>query len=270
MSTQVAGVHYHHHDIEEAARRRTSNLQAPGTSQDGGMMPPNHHHIISAVAGIDLLAGSSGVAPERAPPSSRGTAGLFLPLNTKQLQQPHQQSSNATGDSSAEIRLLHPFLNRVPLQFRFGFNGLLSNGLFMVAYNSSVLHFSHHGYKASTIYSIVYLLFIPISHVMVSLLVFGWPTRYLPSLLSNFPIGLTALAIGSLLTSYLDALDFNYRIEEYIRDNYSFSKMPARTPTDDRDEFYSSIVVLAVTSLWTYALSVYINAPPALSEKKQL
>jgi hypothetical protein len=172
--------------------------------------------------------------------------------------------------------LLHPVLNKVPLQFRFGLTGLLSNVLFMVAYNASVLHFSQSSgnnnnyYKASTIYSVVYLLFIPISHLLTCLLVFGWPPKYVPSLVSNFPIGLTALAIGSFLTSYLDSIDFNYRIEEYIRDNYSFSKMPARNPVEGSDEFYSSLLVLAVTSLWTYALSVYINAPPAVSEKKQL
>ena len=87
--------------------------------------------------------------------------------------------------------------------------------------------------------------------------------------MSNFPIGLTALAIGGALTSYLDSVEFNNRIEEYIRDNWTFSKMPART-RNEQDEFYSSIVVLIVTSLWTYVLSVYINAPPATSEKKEL
>lgn len=258
MSTQV------HHDIEEAARRRTSNLIFTSSSQElhplqgggsaAGSSSSNHH------APQDPL--SCSITRPELPPPSRGSAGL--PLTTKNLQL-------SSSPDQTELRLLHPILNKVPLQFRFGFNGLLSNVLFMVVYNASVVRFSHR-YHASTIYSVVYLLFIPVSHVLVSLLVFGWPARYLPSLMSNFPIGLTALAIGSLLTAYLDSIDFNYRIEEYIRDNYSFSKMPARPDEkkQEEDEFYSSILVLAVTSLWTYVLSVYINAPSTTSEKKEL
>jgi len=159
------------------------------------------------------------------------------------------------------------------LQFRFGFTGLLSNVLFMVAYNLAVGRFSHI-YHPSTIYSLVYLLFIPLSHALVSLLVFGWPDKYCSSLMSNFPIGLTAIAIGGALTSYLDAVEFNGRIEDYIWSYRQFHNMPARTRiearTQQRDEFYSGLVVLVVTSVWTYVLSVYINAPPTKSEKKEL
>lgn len=166
-------------------------------------------------------------------------------------------------------------LNRVPLQFRFGFTGLLSNILFMVIYNLAVYHFQSNKITPSTIYSVVYFIFIPLSHALVSLLVFGWPEKYIPSLMSNFPIGLTALAIGGALTSYLDRIDFNEWIEEYIRDNLSFSKMPPRTRSQENEiatqgEFYTSLVVLIVTSLWTYILSVYINSPPAKSDKKEL
>jgi len=98
-----------------------------------------------------------------------------------------------------EVKLIHPLLNKIPLQFRFGFNGVLSNLLFMLVYNYAVEYFDKI-YTPSTIYSVVYLFFIPLSHLMVSLLVFGWPERYLKSLMSNFPIGLTAIAMGSALT----------------------------------------------------------------------
>jgi hypothetical protein len=69
------------------------------------------------------------------------------------------------------------------------FNGLLSNVLFMLCYNWCVEKFTF--VAPPTMYSIVYLVFIPIGHALVSLLVFGWPEKYIPSLLSNFPIGLT-------------------------------------------------------------------------------
>lgn len=137
----------------------------------------------------------------------------------------------------------------------------------MIVYNSAVARF--HGTPPSTIYSIVYLIFIPLGHTLCCVLVFGWPERYIPSLMSNFPIGLTAIAIGGALTAYLDQIQFNSRIEDFIRDNFTFSHMPTR-PDEEQSEFYSSIAVLAVTSIWTYVLSVYINSPPTKSDKKEL
>jgi hypothetical protein len=153
------------------------------------------------------------------------------------------------------------------MQFRFGCNGILSNVLFMVAYNYAVEYLEE--IPASRIYLVLYFFFIPIGHAMASIFVFGWPERYFPSLLSNFPIGLTAMAIGGALTAYLDRVDFNEIIEEWIRDNLTFSHMPPRN-ADEKSEFYSSIIVLIVTSVWTYVLSVYINTPKAISEKKEL
>lgn len=191
--------------------------------------------------------------PVKPPPLSRGISGL--PLTTASLKK-----------KDPPLRLIHPILRKLPLSFRFGSYGILSNLLFMVVYNSAASNFSQ--IAASTIYSLVYLLFIPIAHALASLLVFGWPERYLPSLMSNFPIGLTAIAIGGGLTAYLDNIEFNERIEEYVRDNYTFSQMPPRT-REEKSEFYSSLVVLAITSIWTYILSVYINSPASKSEKKE-
>ena len=139
----------------------------------------------------------------------------------------------------------------------------------MVVYNTAVGLFNDR-YAPSTIYSVVYLFYIPAGHLMVSLLVFGWPERYLPSLVSNFPIGLTAIALGGALTAYLDRIQFNETISDMVRDYSTFSTMPARSRFDDQGEFYSSLVILFVTSVWTYILSVYINSYPASSDKKEL
>ncbi|GAX21837.1 hypothetical protein FisN_30Hh037 [Fistulifera solaris] len=166
-----------------------------------------------------------------------------------------------------EPRLLHPLLNKIPLHVRFGFNGLCSSIWFMIAYNAAVHSFQK--IPAPTLYSCLYLLFIPLQHVMTCLLVFGWPDRYLQSLMANVPIGLTAIALGSALTAALDQYQFNEQIEDWIRNNFTFSRMPPRTPSE-KSEFYSSLVVLAVTSLWTYVLSVCINSPATVSDKKQL
>lgn len=134
----------------------------------------------------------------------------------------------------------------------------------MLVYNWSVENFS--GVAPPTMYSIVYLIFIPIGHAMVSLLVFGWPEKYCPSLMSNFPIGLTAIGIGGGLTAWLDSIAFNEVMAAYIRDNFYFTRMPS----GDEGEFYSSIVVLVATSIWTYILSIYVNSSPVLSDKKEL
>eukprot|EP00977_Amphora_coffeiformis_P000854 scaffold184_cov179-Amphora_coffeaeformis.AAC.13 len=187
-------------------------------------------------------------------PASRGIPAGHLPLTINPKSQPH----------APEPRLIHPILNKISVTTRFAFNGLLSNVLFMLAYNWSIENISE--IAPPTMYSIVYLIFIPIGHAMVSLFVFGWPEKYFPSLMSNFPIGLTAIGIGGGLTAWLDSVKFNEMVAEYIRNNYRFSSMPS----DNEGEFYSSIVVLVVTSLWTYILSIYVNAPPEMSEKKEL
>jgi len=140
----------------------------------------------------------------------------------------------------------------------------------MVVYNSAVLMFEHQ-IKVTTIYAIVYFVFIPLGHLFVSLLVFGWPERYAASLMSNFPIGLTALAIGGVLTGYLDEIQFSDRIDDFIRDHFTFHQMPPRSAnSDSKNEFWSSLLVLVVTSLWTYVLSIYVNSGPTKSEKKEL
>lgn len=142
----------------------------------------------------------------------------------------------------------------------------------MIVYNTAVAKVPHDKMAPSTIYSIVYFIFIPLGHLLASLFVFGWPERYIPSLMSNLPIGLTAIALGGGLTAYLDHIQFNDYISNYIRDNFTFSQMPARTRemAHEQGEFYSGILVLSVTSIWTYTLSVYINSPTRkLSEKKE-
>jgi hypothetical protein len=144
----------------------------------------------------------------------------------------------------------------------------------MAVYNYAALMFERT-IAVSYIYSIVYFIFIPLGHACVSLFVFGWPERYIASLMNNFPIGLTAILIGSVLTGYLDSIHFTDMVDEFIRDNFIFSKMPPLLNADgitetEESQFWSSIVVLFVTSVWTYALSIYVNTIPTKSDKKEL
>jgi hypothetical protein len=241
-------------DIEEAAVEELSSSSHTGTGNYSGD-PRRRSSLHEDSRESSPSRKSRSISIEEAPKSGRGlpiTMGLPKTNTAAQLEQ----------------KLLHRVLHNIPMQFRFGCNGILSNVIFMVAYNFAVEYFDQ--VAASTVYLVLYFIFIPIGHIMASVFVFGWPEKYASSLLSNFPIGLTAMAIGGALTAYLDRIDFNEIIEEWIRDNFTFSHMPPRNASAEKSEFYSSIIVLVVTSVWTYVLSVYINTPTAKSEKKEL
>mmetsp|Transcript_27351 Transcript_27351/g.41860 ORF Transcript_27351/g.41860 Transcript_27351/m.41860 type:complete len:201 (-) Transcript_27351:84-686(-) len=179
----------------------------------------------------------------------------------------------ADGDSSFkkkdEIQLLHPILLSIPLQIRFGIQGVLSNVLFMVLYNTAIEKFAHV-YPASSIYAIVYFFYIPIGHALSSLLVFGWPAAYVQNLLSNYPIGLSSIVIGSACTAYLDKIKFNATAEQFV-ETYIMAKPATEIDEDDSGEFYSSLVVVVITGIYAYLGSVYVNSQPnATGDKKEL
>jgi hypothetical protein len=112
--------------------------------------------------------------------------------------------------------------------------------------------------------------------------------------MSNAPVGLTAIVLGASLTAYLDQIEFNEWVADAMKQyaKYfqrwlpAFMQIPAETtaPTapelDEPDshggggggsgEFYSSIFVLLVTGIWTFALSVFVNNPAEPLEKKEL
>jgi hypothetical protein len=88
--------------------------------------------------------------------------------------------------------------------------------------------------------------------------------------MSNAPIGLTAIALGAMLTAYLDRIGFNKIAVDLIAESWtSFGYDSEPTPEEEKGEFYSSLVVLVVTGIWTFVLSVVINAPAETSEKKE-
>ena len=158
----------------------------------------------------------------------------------------------------------------------------------VIAYNKAVVTFEQSA-SSSTIYAIVYLTFIPISHAIISLLVFGWPEHYVRSLMSNAPVGLTAIVLGAALTAYLDEIEFNTWVADAATQyramlGYTIPSAgtadgkPLSTETPSLQdkasrgggEFYSSLFVLIVTGIWTFVLSVMVNAPAESSEKKEL
>mmetsp|Transcript_29252 Transcript_29252/g.62684 ORF Transcript_29252/g.62684 Transcript_29252/m.62684 type:complete len:188 (-) Transcript_29252:321-884(-) len=161
----------------------------------------------------------------------------------------------------------------------------------VVCYNAAVVQYEHT-VSSSTIYAVVYLLFIPVNHAIISLLVFGWPERYIRSLMSNAPVGLTAIVLGAALTEYLDKIEFNGWVAEAVTEywkmlGYNNSNNNntgdaaidgrAATPSPLKNEqsrgngeFYSSLFVLIITGIWNFVLSVMVNAPAESLEKKEV
>ena len=95
------------------------------------------------------------------------------------------------------------------------------------------------------------------------LFVFGWPKDYLPSLLSNAPIGLSAMVIGTGLTGFLSKVEFNAMAEDVIS---SILGSEPHDHTEDEGEFYSSLIVMVVTGVYCFVLGLVVNKPE--EEKK--
>lgn len=157
-------------------------------------------------------------------------------------------------------RLIHESLNDVSQSIRFVVAGLVSQVLFMTGYNFALVTFEARGVPASTIYAVFYTCYIPVGHALNSLTVFGWPADYLPSLMSNAPIGLTAMAIGTALTGFLSRVKFDALVEEWA------SSVFGTAPPDhskDEGEFYASLVVMVATGIYCFVLSLYVNSAKA-------
>lgn len=89
---------------------------------------------------------------------------------------------------------------------------------------------------------------------------FGWPEKYVSSLLSNAPVGLTAMVIGSMLTGFLSKIEFDVMVESWMA--YQFGTNSPKN-SEEEGEFYASLVVMVVTAVWTYVLSTYVNSTAA-------
>ena len=83
--------------------------------------------------------------------------------------------------------------------------------------------------------------------------------------MSNAPIGLTAMAIGTMLTGFLSKIQFQALAEDWLSAVFG---APEHDHSEEEGEFYSSLVVMGVTSVWSYVLSQIVNAEKPEKEKK--
>ena len=85
---------------------------------------------------------------------------------------------------------------------------------------------------------------------------FGWPDNYFANLASNAPVGLSAMAVGTVLTGFLSKIEFDGKVESWMA---QFSGSPIEEK-EEEGEFYASLVVMVVTGVWTYLLCMYVNS----------
>ncbi len=164
------------------------------------------------------------------------------------------------------LRILHS----IPKGIRFLLCGGASNVIFLLGLNF-VTSLFHHQYTSTAIYSAFSLLYIPVGHALSCALVFGWPKPYLPSLISTSPIGLSCTAIGTLLTGFLDKVQFDRAITRYLELLPFLWPLKKSDELDDHDEskVYSSIVVLIVTGIFAYYASDFLMSPKADASAKK-
>ncbi|CAB9530661.1 expressed unknown protein [Seminavis robusta] len=188
-----------------------------------------------------------------------------------------QEMTNTTTTTTSNTdkpRLLHDSLHAIPQGIRFPLAGAIGNVLFLTGFNACVTAFeSTPSVTASHIYAGFFCCFIPVSHALTCLLVFGWPTgHYVSSLAANAPIGLTAMALGTVATGYFDSIHLEHKIDQFLLENGIVSQPE---PDEERSEFYSSLVVMVITGIWSFVLSVYVNSSSSTTtatkdDKKEL
>lgn len=162
---------------------------------------------------------------------------------------------------------LSPFrsLHDIPQAVRFPIAGAVNTTIFMTSLYLATAAFKE-SYPVSTIYSVVSMLCLPIGHAVSSLVVFGWPKPYLPNLLMNLPIGISATAVGTFCTGLLNNIEFDLKCIQILQ----YVSLMVLEEEQESGNMFSSVLVMIITGLWGYVLSVYVNGAPSKKHDKEL
>jgi len=154
--------------------------------------------------------------------------------------------------------LLHPSLGKFPQSTRFIIAGGLINVLFLLMHENAISAFEAT-YDKVTIYAGVSACFTPLSHLINVLLVFGWPANYVSSLVSMIPVQISNVIIGSFATKTLEQMNFDDKAKVF------FERFNITNTFD-----MSSVVILVVTGVWSFALTTFMmSAGPKKKSKTQ-
>jgi len=79
-------------------------------------------------------------------------------------------------------------------------------------------------------------------------------------------VGVSALVLGAVLVNYLDAIEFDTMVETMLGvDNNGGEQVE----DSDKKGFYASLVVMAVTGLYSYVLLNIVNKPSTKEEEQK-
>ncbi len=155
-------------------------------------------------------------------------------------------------------------LHGIPQAIRFPMAGAFNTLVMMTSLYFATAAFEGT-YSASTVYSVVSIACLPIGHAVSSLIVFGWPKPYIPNLLMNLPIGMSSTVVGTICTGILESIEFDEKCTSLMQElNLIVIK------EEDSGNLFSSVLVIVITGLWSYVLSVYVNSTPKKKHDKEL
>jgi len=157
---------------------------------------------------------------------------------------------------------LYSALHDIPQDLRYLIGGTVNTVLMMVSLWMATTSFKH-AYSTSTIYTVINLSMIPIGHAVSSLIVFGWPQKYIQNLCINAPIGLAGTFLGSILTELLDRIGFDSACYKVL------SSLSILEESAEAGNMFTSILVMIITGLWAYILSNLVNGSSKEETKKQ-
>jgi hypothetical protein len=141
---------------------------------------------------------------------------------------------------------------QIPHSVRFLIAGAINNILFIVVLGMASTALEEK-YAASTIYSVISVAMIPVGHASTCLLVFGWPSPYLTSLLSIAPIGFIGTALGTATTGALDKIHFDRKVYDQL--SMWFPLIVTMKKDEHIPNTYSSLLVLAIVGIFSYVAS---------------
>jgi len=205
----------------------------------------------------------------------------IVPLGDENPAKPMSPTRSSSGRLSKDAKLkaadpdpilLHRSLLQIPHSIRFLMAGAINNILFILVLNSASVAFEQR-YSASTIYSVISIAMIPLGHASTCLLVFGWPSPYLTSLVSTAPIGFVGTALGSIVTGFLEKIHFDRKMHEYLSLIFPLLVTIKKDDNEIHEHIpntYSSVVVLAIVGIFTYlASNLIMGSGSSKASKKE-
>jgi hypothetical protein len=140
---------------------------------------------------------------------------------------------------------------------RFCMSGMFCNISKVVLYNGTVELLRGIATPAR-IYSVLEVGMMFLGHCLGCLIVFGWPDRYWTNFMTNTPVGILGMIIGTSLTAYLTNVHFNDRMIHWIKTDFTLLQVR------EEGDVYTSLLVLTVTNIWTYVAANLVNRPKYL------